>query len=422
MKSSDYKAKLFELIIAGKGLQYVVDTCSELLGNPFVFANRSLQLVCKSSSCDKFAELFSWFDYGSSAGFRIAQEAEDVGYFQSIYTSDTPVPGKITGFSVNWLAARVRLKNEMLGNILTADCQMPFTEEYQELLPLVCQTIAFTLQQEGKTNYGTQNYAQLLVELLDGRSDEKLDDKAIRRYFELLGQKLPEKMRALVVRPFHSEHPQNPVLLDTQLRSQFPLSVGLIYKNDCVRILDAELSQDEIEERMKKYVQAKHNRCGISYIFDSAVSLHDAYVQADAAVRLSKTENSGIVHSFAEVSGSYLLEQVAEAGQISPEKMILPEISVLLKMEDSAQTEKIQDLAAYLSCGRSVTRAAELRGIHKNSMYYRLERIMKLTGLDLYDDETCIQLTLSLLLLGKLPFYKNDLCFSPKENARFLDI
>ena len=45
-----YKAQLFEMIIGGKGLQHVMDACSDLLGNPFVFANRSLQLVCKSSS------------------------------------------------------------------------------------------------------------------------------------------------------------------------------------------------------------------------------------------------------------------------------------------------------------------------------------------------------------------------------------
>lgn len=50
MKSTDYKAQLFEMIIGGKGLQHVMDACSDLLGNPFVFANRSLQLVCKSSS------------------------------------------------------------------------------------------------------------------------------------------------------------------------------------------------------------------------------------------------------------------------------------------------------------------------------------------------------------------------------------
>ena len=406
MKNADYKAKLFELIIAGKGLQYVIDACSELLGNPFVLANQSLQLVCKSSSCEKFEELFNWVDDSGNARLRIAQEATDSGYFQSIYASDNPVPGEITGYAGHWLAARVRLKNQILGNILTADCQTPFTEADQELLPLICQTIAFALQQEGKMNSGTPNYTQLLVELLDGHLGEKLDDQSIRRYVKLLGQRLPENMRLLVVRPSYSEHTPNPVLLDTQLRSQFPLSIGFIYKNDCIRILDAGLSQEEVEERMRKYIQTAHSRCGISPVFSSALSLHDAYVQADAAIRLSKEETRELVHSFTEITGPYLLEQVTEAGQIAPEKMILPEVTMLMNMEDSSPSERLQDLAAYLSCGRSVTRAAELRRVHKNSMYYRLERIMKLTGLDLNDDKTCIYLTQSLLLLGKLPFHE----------------
>ena len=82
----------------------------------------------------------------------------------------------------------------------------------------------------------------------------------------------------------------------------------------------------------------------------------------------------------------------------------MPEILELLEAKESVGFERIQDLAAYMSCGRNVTRAAELRGVHKNSMYYRLDKIMDMTRLDLNDDDVCVQVTLSLTLMGFLPF------------------
>lgn len=408
MIGSDFKARLFDMIIRGKGLQYVMDACADLLGNPFVFANRSLQLVCKSSSCSQFPKAFGWFENHRDEYLQVAREADEAGYFNSIYADDAPVYGTISGISAHWAAARVRLKNQILGNILVSDSQRPFPEEYQELLPLVCQTIAFSLQQSGKYDYRRQNYEALLIELLEKNSVYSLDEASIRENFKLLGQDLPPEMRILIVRPTSPQHPVNLAVLDAQLRSQFPLSLGIIYKNDCVRIFRDKLSREAIEERLLKYMHTEYTVYGISRKFMSALSIHDAYLQADAAIRLRRAVPGRRLNSFDDASGPYLLEQAAAADNMSADGMIMPEIQTLLSKKEDIFLDRIQDLAAYLSCGRNVTRAAELRGIHKNSMYYRLDRIMELTHLDLADDNTCVQLTLSLLLTGFLPFHPTD--------------
>ncbi|WP_095171412.1 MULTISPECIES: PucR family transcriptional regulator [Blautia] len=404
MNDVDYKAKLFEMIISGKGLQYVMDECSELLGNPFVFSNQSLQLVCKSSSCNLFPEVFNWIECNNEEKMRVAEEANSAGYFRDIYASDSPVCGNITGIQENWIAARVRLKNQVLGNILVADCQSAFTKESQELLPFICQTIAFTLQQINKPNNDYHKYAPLLIELLDGNLDDNYNDEIVRTHFKILNQMLPPKMRILIVRPNGLERTVNMSILDAQLSAQFPLSFGIIYKNDCVRILDGTLTNEAIEERSLRYMYRDYTTCGISRVFASTLSMHDGYLQADAAVRLNKKSTKGIIKYFDDVTGPFLLEQTVAANNMSAEGMILPEILPLLETSETSNSERLQDLAAYLSCGRNVTRAAELRKVHKNSMYYRLDRIIELTDLNLNDDDTCIQLIISLSLLGVLPF------------------
>ena len=283
--SSEYKARLFEMIVSGKGLQYIMDACADMLGNPFVFANRSLQLVEKSSSCNLYPEVFDWFEDYSGEHLQIALEASKAGYFNAIYSSDAPVYGRISGIAKNWVAARVRLKRQILGNILVADCQKPFTEEYEELMPLVCQTIAFSLQQPVQNNNGDRNYEAMLIDLINGNIlNSTLDDIAVRKHFKLLGWIFPQKIRVLIVRPANSSHTVNPTIIDAQLRSQFPLSLGIIYKNDCIRILDSKLSEEIIEERLLKYIHIEDMVCGISRFFSSVLSLKDAYLDAAAQI------------------------------------------------------------------------------------------------------------------------------------------
>lgn len=401
MNVTDNKARLFEMIIGGKGLQYVMDACAELVGNPFVFANQSLQLVAKCTACADYPDVFQWIEDFGGEKLRVGQEASEAGYFRDIYAGDAPVYGRITGISSHWVAARVRLKTHILGNILMADCRTPFTEDYRELLPLVCQTIAFALQQPGKAEPNHQNYAPLLIELLAGNLTHIEDEQALRAQFQLMGKPLPKTIQVLVARSVETPTAIDPYILDAQLGSQFPSSLGVIYKNDYVRILDGKLSFDDIQERLLKYVHTPGIRFGLSWRCCSILRMRQAYLQADGAIRLCPGEKEGLLPFYTAV-GPYLLEQAAQHSGIAPEGLLLPEVIELLRAKDGLQ--RLQDLAAYLSCGRNTTRAGELRGIHKNSMYYRLDRTMELTGLDLDDDDICVMLTLSLTLLGLLPF------------------
>ena len=398
MKHSDCKEKLFDIIMSGKGLQYVMDACSDFIGNPFVFSNQSLQPICRSVSCEQFPQVFDWFENRHGEGLQYAQEASLAGYFQAIYASDKPVRGTVSGISANWIASRVRFKRQMMGHILVADCLSPFTEEYQSLLPLVCQALAFVMRQSSERDYGLLNYTPLFMGLLEGRTEGNVDEASVRANFKLLHHHLPETMRILVVRSDSADYMIDLAFLNAQLLSQFPTSVGIVYKGECIRVIDGTIMEETIEERLSRYVYTDHVACGISRSFLSPLAMRDAYLQADAAIRLRKTGTDKRPACFEEVAGPYLLEQAVAAHNMSAEGMIAPEILRLLALEEYEGVEKIRDLAAYLSCGRSVTRAASLRGIHKNSMYYRLNRIADLTGLDLYADSTCIQLTVSLSL------------------------
>ena len=63
------------------------------------------------------------------------------------------------------------------------------------------------------------------------------------------------------------------------------------------------------------------------------------------------------------------------------------------------EADLLDTLRAYLSCDRSKSGAAEQLSVHVNTVKYRIAQIQELTGLDLKDDETALQLMLSFKLM-----------------------
>lgn len=404
MNTADYKVKLYDIIVRENGLQEIMDECSVLLGNPFIISNLSLQLVNKSGSCANYPGVFDWIDEVSQKTFNYAEEATSAGYFKAIYASDKPVYGTMTGSDLNWVAARIRFKEKIVGSILVADCQTPFTSDYEELLPLICQCLAFSLLQSTDKDPGLNRHNPLLTQLLDGTLDSDVDELTVRNYFQLLQSKLPETMRILVFRSTSMEYSVNLNLLDTQLRSQFPTSIGLIYKNDCVRILDGSIDCEFIEDCLDKYIHMNHTICGSSLIINSPLAIRDAYLQADASLRLTRSQEDKRIFYYDDIIGPFLLEQALANKALTIEGIIPSKIFLLERLDKKENQERMMDLSAFLSCGRNTTKAAELRGIHKNSMYYRLKKISEITGYDLNSDSICNQLIIYLNLLGYLPF------------------
>jgi purine catabolism regulator len=89
-----------------------------------------------------------------------------------------------------------------------------------------------------------------------------------------------------------------------------------------------------------------------------------------------------------------LLMQVAELTDLS--HYIDPVTERMAGHDRREGTQLIKTVDAYLRCANNAQAAARLLGIHKNTMYARLERIQQLFDVDLESGETCQSLALSL--------------------------
>jgi DNA-binding PucR family transcriptional regulator len=89
-----------------------------------------------------------------------------------------------------------------------------------------------------------------------------------------------------------------------------------------------------------------------------------------------------------------LLRGLADDPGLEPFRAL---IEPLEEHDRTRRSDLVRTLRTYFAAGTNASEAADRLFLHRNSMLYRLERIQKLTGLDLKDDRVALALQLGLL-------------------------
>ncbi|HEU4493189.1 MAG TPA: helix-turn-helix domain-containing protein [Rubrobacteraceae bacterium] len=98
------------------------------------------------------------------------------------------------------------------------------------------------------------------------------------------------------------------------------------------------------------------------------------------------------------VDAQRLLEELARSPDLAPfRELVWP----LVERDRARRSDLVRTLRAYFAAGGNASEAADRMFLHRNSLLYRLERIGKLTGLDLRDPGVALALQLGLLALEK---------------------
>ena len=93
-----------------------------------------------------------------------------------------------------------------------------------------------------------------------------------------------------------------------------------------------------------------------------------------------------------------LLGELARSPDLAPFREL---VRPLVEHDRERRSDLVRTLRAYFTAGANASEAADRMFLHRNSMLYRLERIQKLTGLDLKDPDASLALRLGLLALEK---------------------
>jgi purine catabolism regulator len=93
-----------------------------------------------------------------------------------------------------------------------------------------------------------------------------------------------------------------------------------------------------------------------------------------------------------------LLRELAAGGALEPFRAL---VEPLREHDRARRSDLVLTLKTYFAAGGNASEAADRLFLHRNSMLYRLERIQKLTGLDLKDNRVALALQLGLLAMER---------------------
>lgn len=146
---------------------------------------------------------------------------------------------------------------------------------------------------------------------------------------------------------------------------------------------------------------------GLSGPFALSASARGCMSKAALALKTGRKEAPGrTLYPMDEYGEAALLAaaRVALSAQgFSPMDFCDAALWQMARMDAQKETNYLESLDAYLSCGMDLKRAAQQLGVHRNTLAYRMERAQALFGLDLKDMNRCFELLFSLWIWHSMP-------------------
>ena len=93
-----------------------------------------------------------------------------------------------------------------------------------------------------------------------------------------------------------------------------------------------------------------------------------------------------------------LIQTLSHSEDLAPFRAL---VEPLVEHDRRRGSDLVKTLGTYFAAGANASEAADRLFLHRNSMAYRLERVGKLTGLDLREPRAALALQLGLLSLER---------------------
>lgn len=233
--------------------------------------------------------------------------------------------------------------------------------------------------------------------------DEKtVDEQQIMNYLQFLGWNRYE--RYLCLRIVTDQKNFNTVSFSatmSQVDAQLPSGKTLIYDSSIVVIVNLSVDHVTAKEVLSKLaITLRENllRIGVSSEIQDFMMLPKGYRQAKIALNFGRASDSTYWCYYFD---DYMLDYIIHcASREVPIQLLCDDALQKLKKYDTDNNKELYDtLLVYLKLERNMLQTAKALFIHRSTLAYRLERIQKLTGIDLDDPAKRMQLLLSYYML-----------------------
>ncbi|MGI6010198.1 MAG: PucR family transcriptional regulator [Ruminococcus sp.] len=185
------------------------------------------------------------------------------------------------------------------------------------------------------------------------------------------------------------------------IESQVSSSHAFFYDKSIVAIVNQTAGNNtsaQIVSDLASLLKEGLFKIGLSNEIYDFSQLHVAYRQASIALECGPvTDSTSWCYYFKDCALDYMSQKVCE--DISSDYLCAKEIQTLVDYDERHNTKLNETLETYLNLERNVVQTAKALYIHRSTLFYRLDRIIQITGLDLNNPRTRLYLLMSYQIL-----------------------
>lgn len=396
-------SKLMDSFLSGQGLQRIIDTASEVLGNPIILSDSSYKLIAFTKNITLDEQL--WDEMISSRkipDLRLSYLKDD-RIIEKVSKSDSPLIFTIKFSTYRNMLGKAIIDNKLIAHLGVIEYLKSFEDEDIELASLLCKLISAEMQ-KNKLFRSTKRiiYEHFITDLLDGKIS-KLE--IINERCSHLDLDLKDTLYVLTINIEEYEIKNTAIsYVRDQLEGILPGCKSVLYNDQIILIIDRNkenpLTESELE-KLSKYLEKSKMNGGLSRSFQKIANLINYYHQSVIAIKLGNVLNKEkVLYNYEDYAIFHLIDSRSEYENVKD--FCHPALFSLMEYDRQHETSFTQSLYVYLENTRNIVESARLLNIHRNSLRYRIEKIQEIMKLNLENNKLFFHVYLSFKILGYL--------------------
>ena len=225
----------------------------------------------------------------------------------------------------------------------------------------------------------------------------------IRTRQELFGIRLYDVLHVITIEinDFRlSEEKKNYIV--NKIKRFFDRSNVIVLNNYIVVLYDTRTIEDAFSDKMmaefSSLLEANNCRANISFAFSKLTEFYKFYIQTIDCIKMREILGySDTILLYRDIIDYHMLLCFAE--QVDMNLLIHDSVTELLKLDRDNDSNYAETLFIYVNCQQNLAKAAEKMSLHYNTLKYRINRIVALTGADLSDKDTVFSIMVSEKIL-----------------------
>ena len=395
---------LVNALFSGNGLQYLIDTATDLFGNPIYVIDLQYKYLSMSAGImpeNMFFNQESSTDYIGERGIQYISKNkldEKVQRTSHAYYHFNELIQK------GMLIDTVEIQGIVVGHVMMLESEHAFYDFDKEFFHRFSKLISMELQKDSsfRRNKGVM-YSYFLIDLIKHPGK---NTNGSRKRLKVMGYNPKETFYIIAIPTvgYSTSDLKMEVILE-QMRFLLSGSIYVIYENTIVFLISRSLNQhlsDYEMHQLELYLKANSLKAGISNFYRDLEDTSYFYQQAVSAVLLGiKLDASSSIYYFSDY---YLYKMLETMEKEDPQIQFLiqPGLMKLYLYDQEHGTDFMDTIIEFLKHPGHPASIADALHIHKNTLLYRMGKIKQITDCSFTEGEEFMNYNLSVKIMKYL--------------------